>query len=134
MLGAVSLHNLLTVPGSDWRSATRLLVLDAGPRDAIVFRSPISIAPFAYAVRELGKKPRAEVAFPNGPLINDVDFPPPRTRFVQVLSRRFDKIWLVEDFDTTSAKRASAFDALARDYPHANRRFFTNMEVITYSR
>jgi mannosyltransferase len=134
LLGAVSLHSLLTVQRSDWRTATRLLVLDASPRDAIVFRAPISMAPFAYAVRELGKTPQAAVAYPSDPLINAVDYPPPRAGFVRALSRRFDKVWLIEDFETTTGKHASPFDDLARYYPHAGRRFFTKIEIVTYSR
>lgn len=133
LLAVISLHNVATMQREDWRAVSAFLAHDTRPADALVFWAPLTISPYTFAARETAASAPAAVAYPNGPLINAVDFPPPRPGFNRQLSRAYDRIFLIESHDARSAAD-DPFGGLSRYYVRTGEATFTGVDVVTYSR
>ena len=134
MLALLSMHDLSMLQREDWRSVNQLLSRDARPGDGIVLWAPLSITPFEYAAHETSDVSPARVAYPNGPLIDDVDFPHPLPGFTRTLSQRFKRVWFIESHEQGGTESLGPFASLPRYYAHASEQFFPQIRGVMYSR
>jgi mannosyltransferase len=133
LLALISVHNVLTMQRENWRAVSQYVARDARPGDALVFWAPLTVSPYAFAAREIAATTPAAVAYPNGALVNAVDFPQPRPDFNRQLSRAYGRIFLIESHDGQSAAD-DPFNGLSRYYVRTGEANFSGVEVVTFSR
>jgi mannosyltransferase len=133
-LALVSVHSLDSLQREDWRAAVRLVSNDARAGDGIVFWAPLTITPYEFAVHEASIRPVAQIVYPSGPLINEVDYPDPRPGFARTVGLHFKRLWFIDSHDLRSSGAGNPFGGLTRNYSHIQRQRFTGIDVIMYSR
>jgi len=133
-LALLSLHTLATIQREDWRAASALVAQRARLGDGIIFWAPVTMTPFVFALNEAALRPAVRVAYPNGPLINDVAFPDPRPGFTRRIGQRFRRLWFIDSHDLTPRGQHDPFNGLASYYRYSRLQRFSGVNVIMYSR
>ena len=119
----------------NWRDATRFLLSEAKPRDAVLFYHAYGVLPFEYyRSRFQGSTEKPEVVFrPGRALLSDVNIGPiPDAGFVENLPAHYDRVWLVLYPDNDIVARTPLRLSLAAHYHLVDARRFPGVGILLF--
>jgi 4-amino-4-deoxy-L-arabinose transferase-like glycosyltransferase len=121
----------------NWRDATRFLLSEAKPRDAVLFYHAYGVLPFEYyRSRFQGSTEKPEVVFrPGRALLSDVNIDPiPDAGFVENLPAHYDRVWLVLYPDNDIVARTPLRLSLAAHYHLVDARRFPGVGMLLFGK
>ena len=121
----------------NWRDATRFLLSEAKPRDAVLFYHAYGVLPFEYyRSRFQGSTEKPEVVFrPGRALLSDVNIDPiPDAGFVENLPAHYDRVWLVLYPDNDIVARTPLRLSLAAHYHLVDARRFPGVGILLFGK
>jgi len=147
VVGALAIHGMVGYfvyfPKEDWRGATRFVISQGRPGDALLFYPPYDRQPFDYYRDRLGGAAPA-VVFPEQPYVSAIarGIPiaaDPGEALLDRLPARYPRVWLIlgrDQLSTPEGSRAgqAVHAQLLKRYPAAKQKTFYGIVVVLYSK